>query len=77
MARYFFDIHDGPLSGRDTDGQDIPSLEDAKREALRALWEMSGDLLHAGSPNRLMIDVRDESGTVVLSTRLTLEVVNT
>lgn len=76
MARYYFDIHDGPLSSHDDDGEELATLEAAKLEAVRTVVQLGRDHLPTGSTDKLVIDVRDESGRIVLSARLTLEVVD-
>jgi hypothetical protein len=75
MTRYFFDIHDGPNSSRDEDGEELATLEDAESEAVRALADLSRNRLRNGGKTKLVIDVRDDTGKVVLSTSLTFEVV--
>lgn len=75
MARYFFDIHDGPHSSHDDEGEEIADLESVRLEAVRTIVQLGRDHIPSGTTDRLVIDVRDESGRAVLSVRLTLEVI--
>ena len=51
---------------RDTEGQELPDLDAARREAINANREMLGErLLHGGSLDHRQIEIADESGTVL------------
>ena len=70
MPRYFFDIHDD-IDVTDHEGMELPDLKAARAEAARALADAASDLLHnAGHEKDLVIKVRDETDTVVLTARL-------
>jgi hypothetical protein len=43
MPRYFFHVHDG-AAWLDAEGTELPSLETAREEAIRALGEMIRDI---------------------------------
>jgi hypothetical protein len=67
MARYFFHIKsaDGSVS-HDREGQDLPDLDAARREAVSSNREMLGEkLLHGGSPGPRHIEIADASGKVL------------
>jgi len=67
MPRYFFHVRDneGDIS-RDEEGQELPDLESARREAVNANREMLGErLLHGGSLNHRQIEIADDSGEIL------------
>jgi hypothetical protein len=67
MTQYFFNVRssDGTVS-RDREGQDLPSLEAARAEAVSSNREMLGErLLHGGSLGPREIEIADESGKVL------------
>ena len=67
MARYFFNVRgsDGTIS-RDREGQDLPSLEAARAEAVSSNREMLGErLLHGGSLGPREVEIVDEGGKVL------------
>jgi hypothetical protein len=66
MPRYFFHVREGSQLSRDTEGQDLPNAEAARREAVSATREMLGEkLLHGGSLDHRTIEIADETGRVV------------
>lgn len=66
MPRYFFHVREGAEVSRDREGQELPNVEAARREALAANREILGDkLLHGGSLNHRSIEIADETGHVV------------
>ena len=66
MPRYFFHIRAGGDISRDTEGQDLPDAEAARREAINANREILGEkLLHGGALNNRQIEIADETGHVV------------
>ena len=66
MPRYYFHVREGGELSRDTEGQDLPNVEAARREAIAASREILGDkLLHGGSLNSRTIEISDETGHVV------------
>jgi hypothetical protein len=67
MARYFFNVRgsDGTVSP-DREGQDLPSLEAARAEAVSSNREMLGErLLHGGSLGPREVEIADEGGKVL------------
>jgi len=72
MTRFFFHVRDfhaadgGEDVSRDTEGQDLPDLEAARREAINVSREMLGEkLLHGGSLNHRQIEISNEKGDVL------------
>ena len=66
MPRYFFHIREGSELSRDAEGQILPNVEAARREAIAASREILGEkLLHGGSLNHRTIEIADETGHVV------------
>jgi hypothetical protein len=70
MPRYFFDIDDD-VKLTDDEGMALPDLKAARGEAARALAEAAKDVLpDGGHEKELVISVRDDTGAVVLTARL-------
>jgi len=66
MPRYYFHVREGQEISRDTEGQNLPDAEAARREAINASREILGEkLLHGGSLNHRQIEIADETGHVV------------
>lgn len=66
MPRYYFHVRDGADVSRDEEGQTLPDVEAARREAICTNREMLGErLLHGGSLNHRQIEITDETGHVV------------
>lgn len=66
MPIFYFDIHEeSGIVTIDTNGEDFPSIQAAKREALIALGDAARDLARQGGGGRLSIRVRDRSGAVL------------
>jgi hypothetical protein len=66
MPRYYFHVREGADISRDVEGQDLPDVEAARREAISTSREILGEkLLHGGSINGRIIEIADETGRVV------------
>ena len=66
MPRYFFHVREGSTLNRDDEGQELPDVEAARREAIATGREILGEkLLHGGSLNGRSIEIADETGRVV------------
>jgi hypothetical protein len=66
MPRYYFHVREGSVFSRDSEGQDLPDAEAARREAVSASREILGEkLLHGGSLDSRTIEIADETGHVV------------
>ncbi|MER8886615.1 hypothetical protein [Mesorhizobium sp. M0663] len=61
MPRFFFDFTDTGQVFRDVEGTDLPDLEAAKQEAVRALVEITTDKLPDGPYREFVMKVPDES----------------
>lgn len=62
MARYYFDLRDGPAVFPDEEGLDLPNARSAELEAARALGGMIRDLQPTSEQRDLAIEVRNEEG---------------
>jgi hypothetical protein len=66
MPHYYFHVREGSEISRDSEGQDLPNLEAARREAVNVSREILGEkLLHGGSINHRSVEIADETGHVV------------
>lgn len=74
MPLYFFDFMDGKFNGRDKFGMKLPDVEDAAREAVWALANISKDVRKQYQDRVLALNVRGQSGETVLNVTLTLAV---
>src|SRR5258705_13983741 len=74
MPLHFFDFMDGEFNGRDKFGTKLPDVEDAAREAVGALANISKDVRKQYQDPVLALNVRGESGETVLNVTLTLAV---
>jgi len=74
MPLYFFDFADGEFNGRDKFGTKLPDVEDAAREAVWALANISKDVRKQYQDRVLALNVRGQSGETVLNVTLTLAV---
>ncbi len=66
MPRFFFHVRNGGGDiGHDTEGQELPDLDAARREAINTNREMLGErLLHGGAHHR-QIEIANEHGEVL------------
>ena len=68
MPRYFFHVRDADDYSPDVEGQELPDLPAARREAISANREILGEkLLHGGALDARQIQIADESGDVLLT----------
>jgi hypothetical protein len=66
MPRFYFHVREGAELSRDAEGQILPDVEAARREAIAANREILGEkLLHGGSLDTRTIEIADETGHVV------------
>jgi hypothetical protein len=67
MPRFYFHARDlGGNVSPDSEGQELPDLEAARREATNASREMLGEqLLHGGASIHGQIEIADEEGLVL------------
>lgn len=74
MARYFFDLIDGKTYTLDKIGGMYDTVKDAERDALAALTDIAKDSLSAGPEHKITIQLRDETGFVVATFSLVLDI---
>ena len=56
MPRFFFNVREGADLSRDREGQELPDVEAARREAISSSREMLGErMLHGGALNHRQI----------------------
>src|SRR5260221_8410730 len=74
MPLYFFDFMDGEFNARDKFGTKLPDVEDAAREAVSALANISKDVRKQYQDSVLALNVRCQSGETVFNITLTTSV---
>lgn len=74
MPRYFFDLDDNGELHPDEQGMECRGFAVAKQEAIRALVEMTEDVLPNGDRRLLKIQVRNEAGDLLLQVAMNFEV---
>jgi hypothetical protein len=62
VPRYFFNARSGTSFTQDWEGQDLPSLDAARDEAVKAAEEFWGDLSPDITREALEIEISDEAG---------------
>ena len=65
MPRYFFNVRDANGFRRDDEGQDLPSLEAARVEALKAAEEIWSDLPPDLPRAGMAFEIADENGAIL------------
>lgn len=66
MPHYFFHVRESGELSRDGEGQDLPDLAAARREAVNASRELISErLLHGGAINDREIEIADVQGNVL------------
>lgn len=74
MPRFFFDTFDGDHFRPDETGLDLHDIAAAKLEAQKALPDMVSDALPDGNHRSFVVNVRDETGQIVVRAALSLVV---
>jgi hypothetical protein len=72
--RYFFDTRDNGTFIRDDQGIECDNFEVVKDEAARGLADLVLEVLPGSVRRKLSIEVREESGRMVLITGIVIEV---
>ncbi|MCJ2068475.1 hypothetical protein MKK75_06585 [Methylobacterium sp. J-030] len=72
MPRFFIDTDDGDLSVPDDIGRDLPNAQAARRLALAAFPDMTGDQLPDGDRRTFSVRIRNEEGTPIYAAELVL-----
>ncbi|WP_442786013.1 DUF6894 family protein [Methylobacterium sp. C25] len=76
MPRFYFDIHDG-VEIQDICGLNLPSLDDAKREALRRAAAITNDPDNLREHSAVVVTVRDGPRSVLATVRLVHQIETT
>ena len=74
MPCYYFDIDDGDRRIWDDEGLDFPDLGAARHELMRAMGEITKDIMPDGDQRDIIGRIRDETGKPVLQATLSLRV---
>ena len=74
MPRFFFDTDDAIQFVTDEHGSELPDLAAARHLARMALTEMMVDLARERDAAQCRAVVRDEAGTRLFTTRVTLSI---
>jgi hypothetical protein len=70
MPRYFFHVHTSEGVTRDQAGQDLPDVERARAEVLRAIEGLDGERAKAAAETSLLIEITDQAGNTVANVAL-------
>jgi hypothetical protein len=73
MARFYFDVQQGEKITEDTEGEELPDVAAAEREAALAALHLSKDLMIAPGGS-LVVEVRNEQRHPVLRAKVSLDV---
>lgn len=73
MPLYFFDIDDGQGVTLDDEGAELAGLEEAREQAIRALFDMGRDLRPAPDRCGYSVRVRDQEGAHCCAATLSLQ----
>ncbi len=75
MPRYYFDEYDGDDFFQDDEGLELDGIEAARAEARKALPDIARDVIPDDGDRRVMtVKVRDETGKVVVTAILALDI---
>lgn len=72
LPHFYFDFDDGRSRFRDEEGIDLPDVEGARTEVLKALSEIAKDALPRSDRQAFHASVRNASGSVVYSAKVTV-----
>ncbi|WP_181167788.1 hypothetical protein [Mesorhizobium sp. B2-4-19] len=73
MTIYYFDVEENGELTPDRAGVECTDFNHAKKEAVRAIVDMTRDALPDGDHHELQLTVRDKSGAVVLEVTLNFD----
>jgi hypothetical protein len=73
MPRFYFDTWDNDRCTRDDVGVEVADLQKAKQLAAKSLANLANDILPDGSYRHMAVEVRDESGEIILTAELRFE----
>lgn len=72
MMKFYFDFEDGHTRFTDEEGMDLPDVEAGRAEVLRTLAEIAKDALPKSDQQAFTAAIRDASGNVVYSAKVTV-----
>ncbi len=72
MPLYFFETYDGDFTHNDTEGLELSSRKEARREALAAMLDMARDNIPDNDSRILRSTVRNIVGNIVYETTMTI-----
>ena len=67
MPHFFFDLVSDGDTKPDCDGTELPTLDDARKEAGRCVGEMIRCASTVAPPRSLYMDIRDEDGHILMT----------
>ena len=74
VPHYYFDYRDGDRETRDNEGVLLAGLDEARKEAIRALDQRSRGKIPDGNSRDCRIAIREENGPVLMVVSLSLRV---
>jgi hypothetical protein len=74
MVHLYFDIRENDNLSSDSDGLEFHSIERARDEALKVIFDLAKDAIPNTSSQNLSIEVRTANGDILLKAILTLHV---
>jgi hypothetical protein len=74
VPRYYFDCVDGNSEVRDDEGVDLATLEQARKEAVCAIYGLARGKMPDGDRRDFRFAIREEDGAVSMVVSLSLSV---
>ncbi|WP_443136756.1 DUF6894 family protein [Methylobacterium sp. Leaf113] len=72
LLKIYFDFDDSRAPFRDEEGMDLPDVETARTEVLRALGDIAKNVLPRSDQQAFKISARNASGDIVYSAEVTV-----
>ncbi|WP_156376097.1 hypothetical protein [Methylobacterium sp. Leaf117] len=72
LLKIYFDFDDSHTPLRDEEGIDLPDVEAARTEVLRALADIAKDVLPKSDQQAFRVSARNASGDIVYSAEVTI-----
>jgi hypothetical protein len=76
MPRFYFDIREDDRLVSDDEGNDLPNIDAAEREAVLVATEIVSDKVKRGRIQKVIVEVRNEDGQRLLTSTVTLQTVS-
>jgi hypothetical protein len=73
MPRFYFDIREDERLSTDEEGNDLPSVDAAEREAMLAAAEIVCDKIKRRRIQKLIVEVRNGDGQRLVTSTVTLD----